>query len=182
MRAEQVPVPGTVTHGATPIVLALLVMLAGGEVGTAAAQSFADINNVVQSGINKGLYPGAVVIVGRRDTVLYSRGFGHLTWQGRSARPTPEKTLWDLASLTKVVATASSVMVLVQNGQIDLDAPVARYLPRFCPDGADPRRQRVTVRMLLDHTSGLPAWRPFVHLARTREAALDPGTPPSTAI
>lgn len=150
----------------------LLVLLAGLHPVAASGQSFQAVGSVIRQGISQGLYPGAVVIVGRRDTVLYSRGFGHFDWRTGSARPSPEKTLWDLASLTKVVATTSSVMVLVENGQIDLEAPVSRYLPRFCADPADPRRQTVTVRMLLDHTSGLPAWRPFVHLARTRDSAL----------
>jgi CubicO group peptidase (beta-lactamase class C family) len=164
---------GPVISHLSRIIMVLLGLLASGAFSPLAAQTFADVSAVVQSGINKGLYPGAVVIIGRRDTVLYSRGFGHLTWQTRSARPSPERTLWDLASLTKVVATTSSVMVLVQDGSVDLDAPVSRYLPRFSATDADPRRAQVTVRMLLDHTSGLPAWRPFVHLARTREAALD---------
>lgn len=152
--------------------MGLLIWAALAIPGAVTAQSFADVGHVVRDGINKGLYPGAVVIVGRRDTVLYSSGFGHLTWQSRSPRPTADGTLWDLASLTKVVATTSSIMVLVEAGRIDLDAPVAKYLPHFLSDGSDPRRQQVTVRMLLDHTSGLPAWRPFVHLARTRDSAL----------
>lgn len=138
----------------------------------AAAQSYHEIDAVVRLGIREGLYPGAVVVIGRRDTVLYSQGFGHLTWGARSPRPTPGATLWDLASLTKVVATTSSMMVLVESGAVDLDAPVGHYLPRFVSAGGDARRNKVTVRMLLDHTSGLPAWRPFVHLARTRDGAL----------
>jgi CubicO group peptidase (beta-lactamase class C family) len=138
----------------------------------AAAQSFQAVDAVVRHGIRDGLYPGAVVVIGRRDTVLYAQGFGHLTWQAGSPRPTPAGTLWDLASLTKVVATTSSMLVLVQQGAVDLDAPVSHYLPRFSGPSGDWRREQVTVRMLLDHTSGLPAWRPFVHLARTRDSAL----------
>ncbi|HKV74152.1 MAG TPA: serine hydrolase domain-containing protein [Gemmatimonadales bacterium] len=162
------PAPHRALHRAFAV---LTVLLLGGPVA-AAAQEYQQVDAVVKHGIREGLYPGAVVVIGRRDTVLYSQGFGHLTWGTRSPRPTPTGTLWDLASLTKVVATTSSMMVLVENGAVDLDAPISRYLPRFVSSGTDPRRGRVTVRMLLDHTSGLPAWRPFVHLARTREAAL----------
>jgi CubicO group peptidase (beta-lactamase class C family) len=71
--------------------------------------------------------------------------------------------------LTKVVATASAMMVLVDEGRVELDAPVGHYLPRFTGDG----RELVTVRMLLDHTSGLRAYLPFYRLAADRNAALD---------
>src|SRR4249920_95722 len=96
--------------------LAVLVMFGGLDSAPAAAQSFQAVDAVIRHGIRDGLYPGAVVVIGRRDTVLYAQGFGHLTWQAGSPRPTPARTLWDLASLTKVVATTSSMLVLVQQG------------------------------------------------------------------
>jgi CubicO group peptidase (beta-lactamase class C family) len=110
-----------------------------------------------------------VVVIGRRDSVLYAEGFGGLTWERNSPAPSPARTLWDLASLTKVVATSSATMVLVDQGRVALDAPVARYLPRFTGEN----RERVTVRMLLDHTSGLPAYIAFHRLAANRGAAID---------
>jgi CubicO group peptidase (beta-lactamase class C family) len=130
---------------------------------------FAAIAAVVERGIRKGVYPGAVLVIGRHDSVLYSRGFGRLTWASKSPRPSPAGTMWDLASLTKVMATASAVMVLVDRGTVVLDAPVARYLPRFRDGG----REQVTVRMLLDHTSGLPAYLAFHRLAADRAAAVE---------
>ena len=123
----------------------------------------------MEEGIDAGLYPGAVVVIGRRDTVLHARGYGRMTWSDGADAPDPDSTLWDIASLTKVVATASSAMRLADAGRIDLDAPVARYLPRF----RGGRRSDVVVRMLLDHTSGLPAYRPLYRLSRTRRHALD---------
>jgi CubicO group peptidase (beta-lactamase class C family) len=124
---------------------------------------------VIERGIDRRLFPGAVLVVGRSDTVLYSRGFGRLSWRAGEGRPDPAATLWDLASLTKVVATTSAAMALVDRGSLDLDAPVALYLPRFTGGG----KERVTVRMLLNHTSGLPAYRPLHQLATTREGAID---------
>ena len=132
------------------------------------AQSWSAVEAAIQRGIRQRVYPGAVVVVGRRDTILYARGFGHLSWSGRSARPDPGSTLWDLASLTKVVATMSTAMVLVDRGLLDLATPVGRYLPPF---GGGPDRDAVTVRMLLDHTSGLPPYAPLYRQA-TREDAL----------
>jgi CubicO group peptidase (beta-lactamase class C family) len=133
------------------------------------AQSFAEVDAVVRQGIRQGIYPGAVVVIGRRDTVLYSRGYGHFTWKPTSPVPDPDSTMWDIASITKVVGTASAVMRLIEAGLLSLDAPVRQYLPRFSGGPKD----RVTVRMLLDHTSGLRSYAPLFKQARTRESAID---------
>jgi CubicO group peptidase (beta-lactamase class C family) len=134
-----------------------------------AQQQFAAADAVVQEGIDAGLYPGAVVVIGRQDTILHAQGYGHLTWNPGASIPNPDSTIWDIASITKVVATTSSVMRLADARRLELDAPVTHYLSRF--KGA--RRDRVTVRMLLDHTSGLPAYLPLHRLARNRNRALD---------
>jgi CubicO group peptidase (beta-lactamase class C family) len=151
--------------------LAIMLALCGLALGSRPllAQQFEAVDGAVRQGIRKGLYPGAVVVIGRRDTILYARSYGHLTWSRQSATPDPDSTLWDLASITKVLGTASAVLRLVDAGLIGLDTTVARYLPRFA--GGD--KDRVTVRMLLDHTSGLPPYVPFYRLARSPEAAID---------
>jgi CubicO group peptidase (beta-lactamase class C family) len=149
---------------------ACAMLLALGVLATpAGAQSFAEIDAAVRQGIRAGIYPGAVVVIGRRDSILYSRGYGHFTWSASSAVPHPDSTYWDIASITKVVGTASAVMRLVDAGRIDLNAPVSRYLPRF----SGGFRDQVTVRMLLDHTSGLRSYAPFFKRARTRTAAIE---------
>ena len=135
----------------------------------ASAQSFAQIDDAVHQGIARGIYPGAVVVVGRRDSILYARGYGHFTWNKASPVPSPDSTYWDIASITKVVGTASAVMRLVDAGRIDLDAPVGRYLPRFSGGFKD----RITVRMLLDHTSGFRSYIPLFKRARSRAEAID---------
>ncbi len=126
-----------------------------------AAQTYAQVDQAALAGIREGLYPGAVVVIGRRDSILYSRGYGHFTWNPSSSVPRPDSTLWDIASITKVVATASSAMRLVDQGKLDLDAPVGRYLPRF----SGGLKNQVTVRMLLDHTSGLKTYVPIYRRA-----------------
>jgi CubicO group peptidase (beta-lactamase class C family) len=151
------------------LVLLLLAALPVSAPAQKPSVRFDPVVRAVEDGIRKGLYPGAVLVVGRRDTILFARGFGHLTWDRQTARPSAWTTLWDLASLTKVVATTGVLTVLVDRGAVDLDAPVAQYLPRFTGGG----RERVTVRMLLDHTSGLRAYVPLHRLASTREAAID---------
>lgn len=139
------------------IATALLALQAG---------AVAQIDRAVTGGIEQGVFPGAVVVVGTRDTVLLARGYGGLTWSG-SRRPSPDSTLYDLASLTKVVATTPSVMLLVDRGRVALDAAVSSYLPSFTGDG----KGVVTVRLLLEHRSGLRAFLPLNTLTKTAAEA-----------
>ena len=132
-------------------------------------QSFAEIDRTAGEGIRRGIYPGAVVVIGRKDSIIYARGYGHFTWNPRSPVPTPDSTYWDIASITKVVGTTSAVMRLVDARRMELDAPVSRYLPRFS-GGA---KNQVTIRMLLDHTSGLRSYAPLFKQARSRAAAIE---------
>jgi serine-type D-Ala-D-Ala carboxypeptidase len=150
----------------------------------AQAQRFATADSIVRSGVTRGIYPGAVLLIGRGDGVIHAQSFGHLTWSARSAVPSPDSTLWDLASLTKVVGTMPAVLQLLANGQLALDAPVMRYLPRYAGGG----RELITVRMLLDHRSGLVSFLPFHTLTTTRDSAIAlldrqrPRQPPGTRV
>jgi CubicO group peptidase (beta-lactamase class C family) len=146
------------------------------------AYRLAAVDRVMQRGVEAAGFPGAAVVIGRRGATALSRGYGTLDWSASSAAVSPERTLYDLASLTKVVATTSAVMVLFDEHRIALDAPVARYLPAF----ARGAKSRVTIRELLEHRSGLPAGRNLSRLAhdpvRARELVLatalehEPGT------
>ena len=120
------------------------------------------IHRVVQRGIDAGGYPGASVVVGRKGYSVLSRGFGALDWSGRT-RVTSQESIYDLASLTKVVATTTAIMVLYDAGKVDIDAPVSRYLPDF----SGGLRDQVTVRHLLTHRAGLPAGRELWRIAKT---------------
>lgn len=132
------------------------------------ASQWTALDSTIHRAIADRVFPGAVVVVGRRDTLLFARGYGRVSWERDARRPDPDSTLWDLASLTKVVATAAVAAVYVDRGPLDLDLPVRRYLPAF--RGGE--RDWVTVRMLLDHTSGLRAWAPLWREATTREGAV----------
>jgi CubicO group peptidase (beta-lactamase class C family) len=100
-------------------------------------------------------FPGAFAAVGTRAGIVASYGVGQLDW-APSPRPN-EHTLYDLASLTKVIGLTTGMMQLVAQGRVDIDAPVQRYLP----DWTGPNKNLVTVRHLLTHTSGLPAFKPY---------------------
>jgi len=110
---------------------------------------------ILDAGVRDSAFPGAFAVIGTRDQVLVERAAGQLDW---ASSPAPnDSTLWDLASLTKVTALTTAMMQLWERGLVDLDAPVPRYLPRF----QGPLKERVTVRQLLTHSSGLPGWRPL---------------------
>ena len=112
-------------------------------------------------------FPGAFAVIGRGDRVLAQVAVGRIDWPPTAPAP-DERTLWDLASLTKVVGMTTAVMQLVEQGRVDLDAPVQRYLTEW----TGPNKERVRVRDLLTHSSGLPAWRPLYKEAATAESAL----------
>ena len=118
------------------------------------ATRLALIDSVMRRGIAAGGFPGGAVIVGRRGAIVWERGYGTLDW--KTGTPVDaERTMYDVASLTKVVATTAATMVLVDRGKLRLDEPVRRSLPAFGGQGRD----EITVRDLLMHRSGLPAGR-----------------------
>jgi CubicO group peptidase (beta-lactamase class C family) len=155
------------------LVLALVLGLAVGLQAAGAAPptvrfDAATFDPLVTDGIRRGAFPGAVLVVGRRDTILFAQGYGHFTWSATSPRPDPDSTVWDLASLTKPIATTTAIMLLVERGRVALDTPAARYLP----DLRAPGIAGITVRQLLSHTSGLRAYLSLHTLAATRDSAL----------
>jgi uncharacterized protein YbbC (DUF1343 family)/CubicO group peptidase (beta-lactamase class C family) len=118
----------------------------------------APIADIVKEAIRQGQIPGAVVVVGTGQKVVYRRAFGFRSLVPRKM-PMKEDTIFDIASLTKVVATTTAVMQLVEKGRLRLEDPVARYWPEFGANG----KGDITVRELLTHYSGL---RPDIDLSR----------------
>lgn len=112
--------------------------------------------HVLKAARSDRAFPAAYAVVGDSRGILAELGVGRLDWRWRAPRPS-SRTLWDLASLTKVVGTTTAVAQLVEQGRIELDAPVQRFLPDWIGAGQD----SVTVRHLLTHTSGLPSFRAY---------------------
>src|SRR5215207_1940120 len=131
------------------------------------AERLESIDRVVRRGIKAGGYPGAAVVVGRQGAAVYQKGFGALSWSDEAPRVTSDRTIYDLASLSKVIGTTTAIMVLYDEGRVDLDAPVVTYLPAFAGGAKD----RVTVRQLLTHRSGLPAGRDLWRIAYSPDQA-----------
>ena len=131
------------------------------------AERLATISRVVRRGLDAGGYPGAAVVIGRRGAAVYEKGFGRLGWTKDAAEVDADRTIYDLASLTKVVGTTTAAMILYDENRLDLDAPVSRYLPTFTGGAKD----LVTVRHLLTHRSGLPAGRELWRMASSVDQA-----------
>ena len=110
------------------------------------------IDQLVEAEIGAKQLPGAVVLVGRQGRVVWNRAYGNRAFEPVAEAMTPE-TVFDLASLTKVVATATSVMILVDRGMVRLGDPVSRYIPEFGEMG----KRAITVEQLMTHRSGLIA-------------------------
>lgn len=111
-------------------------------------------------------YPGAVVAVGRHGRLALLSAAGHYG-QG-DPRPVDPATIYDLASLTKVIGLTTACMILVDEGRLDLDAPVRTYVPAF----RGPMTDRVTIRLLLTHSAGMHWWRPMFREASDRRSVL----------
>ncbi len=119
---------------------------------------FSGAAEIIQRGVNERAFPAAVVEVGRCDIVLWQQAFGRLDADADADAPaTRADTIFDLASLTKVIATTSLVMRLVERGALALDLPIRERIPEW--RGHD--REHVLLRSLLSHSSGLTAWLPF---------------------
>jgi len=145
------------------------------------ATAFAEVDRLLDDFRERGAFPGGVLAVGHRGSLIHLHPFGRLTWEA-DAPPVTADTLYDLASLTKVVATTTMAMILVDEGRLDLDRPVQDFLPDFQGPGKD----AVTVRHLLTHSSGLEATAPLYKEIQGRKAyveriqAMDLAYPPGS--
>ena len=128
--------------------------------------------HILQEGIARAAFPSASIAVTYQGKLVALNAFGRFTYEPDSPAVTVA-TVFDLASVSKVVATTTMAMILYQRGLIDLEAPVASIVPEF--SGSDARRSQVTVRMLLAHSSGLPAYEKLFLKATTRDELLAAG-------
>jgi len=143
------------TFIAIPMLLSCLVLgcQPARRVHSEQEQYFSEIGPVVAEEIEKGSFPGAVILVGRRDDILYWEAFGAEVIEP-FVEPIDRETIFDLASMTKPIATATSILILSDRGAIELDDYVSEYLPAFGCNG----KEQTRLKHLLTHTSGLPAY------------------------
>ena len=132
------------------------------------AQDFSEVDNVIMSGISGNAFPGAQILVGNDKDILYQKSYGNFTYDISSQKVT-DNNLFDIASVTKVVATTTAVMKLYEERKIDLNDYVIEYIPEFSGGGRD----NITILNLLLHNSGLKAWIPFFHSCNSKSDVLN---------
>lgn len=124
---------------------------------------------VLDQAVREGAFPGASLAVTFQGKLVALKALGRFTYDSVAPLVQPE-TIYDLASLTKVVATTTAAMILYEQGELDLEMPLAGVVPEFVTD--DPRRSEVSFRHLLAHTAGLPAYEKLFLRASSREQLL----------
>ena len=134
----------------------LLIFLIAGLYTNVWSFDFTKVDNLILNGIKNRYFPGAALIVGSKTDIIYEKYYGGLTYDENSEGVT-ENTIYDLASVTKVIATTSAIMKLYESGLLDLDTKVSYYFPEFTVSG----KESITIRNLLLHNSGFKAWVPF---------------------
>lgn len=163
----------------TKMMLLLFVLIA--SVFSAGAQQaeekvkreilISSVDSILQSEVNSNKIPGAVIEIKQHNRVIYKHAFGYAQKYayGNQLLPNPEvmttEHLFDIASLTKVIGTTTSIMLLVDRGLINVDDPVGKYVPAF----NTPDKKQITIRHLLTHTSGLYEWYPLYYHASNKQ-------------
>jgi serine-type D-Ala-D-Ala carboxypeptidase len=130
---------------------------------------FASAFELVEKAISERTFAASSIAVAHRGQLVCLRAFGHFVYETDSPEVTAA-SMFDLASVTKVVATTTMAMILYERGVLDLDVPVVSILPQF--GGEDHRRRDVSMRMLLAHSSGLPAYEKLFLKADSRDRLL----------
>ena len=133
-----------------------------------AVNRFKALEILVEQSIADSVFPGASIAVIYNDDVVFHKDFGRLTYDKHSL-PVDTSTVFDLASLTKPIVTTSIIMQLSEKDSLDMDAPVARYIPEFSSNG----KENVTIKNLLLHNSGLIAHRFFIKTSQTADEAME---------
>lgn len=137
-------------------------------IATAHGYDFTNVDRIINQAIEDKVFPGATLIIGDQYEIIYSKAYGRYTYASDS-KPVSIYTIYDLASLTKVVATTTAIMKLYEENKLSLDDKVVTYFPEFNNNG----KEKITIRNLLLHNSGLQDLIRFYQLYSTRDQAID---------
>ncbi|MBN1300771.1 MAG: serine hydrolase [Melioribacteraceae bacterium] len=130
--------------------------------------NFTLIDSIMLRGVEDSVFPGAVLLVGKDKKIVFHKPYGHFTYDTLS-NPMTVDAIFDLASLTKVIATTSAAMLLYDRGQMKLNQKVATVLPQFRGSG----KKDITIKHLLTHTSGLPAFKNYYKMYNSKESIIN---------
>jgi beta-glucosidase-like glycosyl hydrolase len=128
---------------------------------------FTQVDSMIDKAIQDSTFPGGVLLIAKDGKIIYHNAYGHLTYDIESSS-TKKNTIYDLASLTKVLATTTAAMILVSRNKLELTKPVQFYLPEFKGEN----KEKVLIQNLLLHNSGLPAWKKFYTFCKSEEEVI----------
>lgn len=138
------------------IVIVIVSIIISCSSKTAIPNNYKKVDLLMESAITDSVFPAAVLLFGKDNHVLYNKAFGHFTFDKNSKEVTTN-SIFDLASVSKVVSTTSAAMILVSEGKLDIDDKVITYLPEFNNNG----KENITIRNILLHNSGLAAFKQY---------------------
>ena len=130
-------------------------------------RDFSSIDKIIINAISEKSFPSAQLLIGDKNDILYYKNFG--TYSYDDSKPLTDSSIFDLASLTKVIATTSCAMALYEKGLLNPDDYVVKYIPEFAPNGKD----KIKIKNLLYHNSGLTAWIPFYKTCKNKDEVLN---------
>ncbi len=128
---------------------------------------FSEVKKVINNAVKDSAFPGAVVLISKDGNIKYQKAFGHYTYD-EDSREVTLNTIYDLASLTKVIATTTATMICIDKNLFSIEDKVSKYIPEFASNG----KEDVQIKNLLLHNSGLPAWKKFYALYDNPEDVL----------
>jgi len=165
-----VSVPGVAARG-TGVERAVFAMKLEPASDVEAAR-LANVDSLLEQGVHEGVFPGGVLAVGYKGRLVALKPIGRFTYESE-APPVEPDTIYDLASLTKVMGTTTAAMILYERGRLPLDAPVARFVPEFAAGLDAEKKSQVLIRHLLTHSSGLPGYVRLFLEVDSRQALLE---------
>ncbi|MFN7139312.1 MAG: serine hydrolase domain-containing protein [Limisphaerales bacterium] len=150
-------------YGITLLLLSQVLLFGVASHAAEAKPNFAEASAVLEKAIDDRAFPGCTVVVGNDSKILWSAAFGKFDYE--NGKPVTTRTIYDLASVTKVVGTTTVYARLSALGKVNLADPISKHLPEFLTTAADAaeknKRGQITIEQLLTHTGGLASWKPF---------------------
>lgn len=132
------------------------------------SHQFPEVRELIEKAIDSEIFPGAVLLIWKDGEILLEEPYGHLMYE-KSSPPVITETIYDIASLTKVIATTTASMICIEKGKFSLDDKVTKFIPEF----RNNNKEKITIRNLLLHNSGLPAWKKYFSLELNKEQILN---------
>ena len=150
------------------LLIPLLIISPSNLIGQESLNKLNNVDSLINYSISDTAFPGAVVLVWKDGKVIYDKAFGRFTYDKKSTLVSIH-TLYDLASLTKVIGTTTAAMICYDKKLFSLDDPVVKYLPEFGVNGKD----KITIKNLMLHNAGLVAWKKFYEYCSSPDEVLN---------